>query len=345
MGVDLGDIVPRRVMNITELPKSKIAIDAYNALYQFLTIIRQPDGTPLLDSYGRVTSHLQGLFYRTINLVELGLKPIYVFDGDVLPIKRKEIEQRVQRKEKAKVEAYQAIQEGRYDVAYRKSMQAASLTGEMVMHAKTLLSYMGIPIVQAPFEGEAQAAKIVIDGQAYACASQDYDALLFGTPRLIRNLTISGKRKLPGRNQYVEVKPELIYLDEVLKQTGLTRRQLVEVGVLIGTDYNPAGFPGIGPKTALQLIKKHSSIHEALKVKGIEIDFDIEALIKEFLQPRVSQTYEVKWGSVDIDGLRKFLCQEHDFSQERVDAALQRYLNAISKPEQKSLDNWFSAAA
>ncbi len=344
MGVDLGEIVPRKVVDLTELPKSKVAVDAYNALYQFLTIIRQPDGTPLLDSHGRITSHLQGLFYRTINLVELGLKPIYVFDGEVLPLKKREIEQRVQRKEKAKIEASQALQEGRYDVAYRKSMQAASLTKEMVAQAKQLLTHMGIPFVQAPYEGEAQAAKLVIDGQAYACASKDYDALLFGAPRLIRNLTISGKRKLPGRNQYVEVKPELIYLDEVLKDTGLTRRQLVEVGILIGTDYNPEGFPGIGPKTALQLIRKHTSIYEALKERGLEADFDVEALINEFLQPRVNQTYEIKWGDVDADGVRSFLCQEHDFSQERVDAALQRYISALGKPEQKSLDSWFSAA-
>ncbi|PSO08356.1 flap structure-specific endonuclease, partial [Candidatus Marsarchaeota G2 archaeon BE_D] len=145
MGVDLGEIVPRKVVDLTQLPKSKVAVDAYNALYQFLTIIRQPDGTPLLDSHGRITSHLQGLFYRTINLVELGLKPIYVFDGEVLPLKKREIEQRVQRKEKAKIEASQALQEGHYDVAYRKSMQAASLTKEMVAQAKQLLTYMGIP--------------------------------------------------------------------------------------------------------------------------------------------------------------------------------------------------------
>lgn len=344
MGVDLGDIVPHNPVELESLPKTKVAIDAYNALYQFLTVIRQPDGTPLLDSHGMVTSHLQGLFYRTINLVELGLKPIYVFDGEVLPLKKREVEERVKRKEKAKLEAAQALEEGRYDVAYRKSMQAATLTKEMVEQAKQLLTYMGLPVIQAPYEGEAQAAKIAIDGQAYACASQDYDALLFGAPRLIRNLTISGKRKLPGKNQYVEIKPEIIHLDEVLKSTGLTRRQLVEVAILIGTDYNPEGFPGIGPKTALQLIKKYSSIHKVFEVKGLELPFDVEELINEFLNPRVSESYEIKWGKVDGEAIKRFLCYEHDFSQERVEAALKRYIEAMSKPEQKSLDSWFSAA-
>jgi flap endonuclease-1 len=341
MGVDLGEIIPRETITLTEIPKSKIAIDAYNALYQFLTIIRQPDGTPLLDAHGRVTSHLQGLFYRTINLVELGLKPIYVFDGEVLPLKRREVEQRLQRKEKARTEAAQALQEGKYEVAYRKSMQAAYLTRDMVLDAKQLLTYMGVPFIQAPFEGEAQAAKIVVDGKAYACASQDYDALLFGTPKLIRNLTISGKRKLPGKNQYVDVKPEIIYLDKVLSVTGLTRRQLIEVGILIGTDYNPGGFPGIGPKTAISLIKKYSSIYKALDAKGLKAEFDVEGLINEFLNPRVKEDYEIKWGGVDQDGIRRFLCEDHDFSEERVNAALQRYVVALSEPEQKSLDNWF----
>lgn len=344
MGVDLGDIVQRATVDLADLPKTKVAVDAYNALYQFLTVIRQPDGTPLLDSHGRVTSHLQGLFYRTINLVELGIKPIYVFDGEVLPLKKREIEERVKRKEKAKLEAEKALEEGRYEVAYRKSMQAASLTKEMVEQAKRLLTYMGVPFVQAPYEGEAQAAKITIDGQAYACASQDYDALLFGAPRLIRNLTISGKRKLPGKNQYVEIKPELIHLEEVLKQTGLTRRQLIEVAILIGTDYNPEGFPGIGPKTALQLIKKHSSIYKVFEAKGIQPTFDVEELINEFLNPRVSDSYNIKWGQIDPEAIRSFLCDEHDFSRERVDAALQRYVEAARRPEQRSLDSWFGAA-
>jgi flap endonuclease-1 len=342
MGVDLGELVPRSVLELDELPKSKVAIDAYNALYQFLTVIRQPNGTPLMNSRGQITSHLQGLFYRTISLLELGLRPIYVFDGEVLSLKKDELAQRTLRRDQAAVEAKKAYEAGLYDTAYKKSVQATKVNAQIVAQAKELLGYMGVPTIDAPFEGEAQASKLVIDGQAYACASQDYDALLFGAPRLLRNLTITGKRKLPGRDQYTDVKPELIELSEVLRVLGLTRTQLIELAILIGTDYNPKGFPGIGPKTAYKLIKEYSSIKKIVEVKKFELDFDVDIVIQEFSQPKVANNYQINWGAVNAESIIRFLCDEQDFSRERVQSAINRLLTASRELSQQSLEKWFN---
>ncbi|PSN84525.1 flap endonuclease-1 [Candidatus Marsarchaeota G1 archaeon OSP_B] len=342
MGVDLSELVPRKTVELQALPKEGIAIDGNNALYQFLTVIRQPDGTPLMNTRGQITSHLQGLFYRTINFIELGLRPIYVFDGEVLPLKRQEIAKRSERREKAKEEAERAKELGLYEEAYKKSVQAARLDKQMVEQAKKLLQLMGVPFVDAPFEGEAQAAKIVLDGKAYACVSQDYDSLLFGAPRLIRNLTISGKRKLPNKNEYIEIKPEIIELNQVLSTLGLERRQLIWLAILIGTDYNPEGFPNIGPKTALKLIKQYGTLQKVLEVKGLKPDFDLEAVEQEFLNPHVKNDYEIVWGNVQKDAIINYLCEEQDFSRERVEAALQRLIKARSGGFQQTLEKWFS---
>jgi flap endonuclease-1 len=342
MGVDLGELVPHTVLDLDELPKAKVAIDAYNALYQFLTVIRQPNGTPLMNSKGQITSHLQGLFYRTISLLELGLKPIYVFDGEIPALKKGELVQRSLRRERAAIEAKNAYESGQYDIAYKKSVQATKVNAQIVAQAKELLGYMGIPIIDAPFEGEAQASKLVIDGQAYACASQDYDALLFGSPRLLRNLTITGKRKLPGKDQHVDVKPELIELSKVLQVLGLTRSQLIELAILIGTDYNPRGFPGIGPKTAYKLIKEYSVLKKVLEVKKLEPDFDVDAVIQEFSEPKVTSNYQINWGAVNPEAIVNFLCEEQDFSRERVQSAINRLLVASRQSAQQSLEKWFS---
>ncbi|MEM4441430.1 MAG: flap endonuclease-1, partial [Ignisphaera sp.] len=254
MGVNLKDIIPsscrQEVDDLKALAQRVIALDAYNALYQFLAAIRQPDGTPLMDSKGNVTSHLSGLFYRTINLMEYGIKPIYVFDGKPPELKREELERRRTRKEKALEMAVKAYSEGLKKEAAKYAVQALYLTEPMVRNAKKLLEAMGVPYVEAIGEGEAQAAYIAKKGLAWGTGSQDYDSLLFGAPRLVRNLTITGKRKLPGKDIYVEIKVEVIELDKLLKALSITREQLIDVAILIGTDYNPDGVEGIGPKTA-----------------------------------------------------------------------------------------------
>ncbi|RLF13424.1 MAG: flap endonuclease-1 [Thermoprotei archaeon] len=342
MGVNLGELVIRKPITFEVLQGKVIAIDAYNALYQFLAIIRQPDGTPLMDSRGNITSHLSGLLYRTINLLEKGIKPVYVFDGKPPEMKDLEILRRTKIKEEAMKRYEEALKRGDIVEARKYAQRALRLTEPMVNDAKELLDLMGIPWVQAPSEGEAQAAYITQKGDAWATASQDYDSLLFGTPRLVRNLTISGRRKMPGKDVYVEIKPELIDLNESLKALGISREQLIDIAILLGTDYNPDGVKGVGPKRALRLIKTYGSLEKVLPiVKG---EFPVDPLkIKEFfLNPDVTDNYVIEWREPDVQKIKEFLCKEHDFSEERVERAVRRLEKAIRQIRtQSSLEEWF----
>ena len=339
MGVDLGELVRGREIELRELSGRAIAIDAYNALYQFLSSIRQPDGTPLMDRKGRITSHLSGLLYRTANVLEAGIKPLYVFDGEPHPLKLRTLALRTEIREKAREEWLRALERGDLETARIKAQEASRLAPEMVEDAKRLLDLMGVPWVQAPGEGEAQAAYMASKGLVWASASQDYDSLLFGTPRLVRNLTITGRRKLPRKNVYVEVKPELLELEEVLKDLGVSREQLVDMAILMGTDFNE-GIKGVGPKTALKLIKTYGSAEAVLRARGWRIE-GLEEVRKIFLEPRVEDVPRPEWRKPDEEGLKAFLCGERDFSESRVETALRKIRTFWQRTPQSTLEQWF----
>ncbi|MEM3051187.1 MAG: flap endonuclease-1 [Candidatus Bathyarchaeia archaeon] len=343
MGVNLRDLAPKTVVRLEDLSGKKIAIDAYNALYQFLAIIRQPDGTPLKDHTGKVTSHLSGLFYRTSNLLELGIKPIYVFDGTPPVLKEVEIKRRAKAKEEATIKYEQALAQGRVEEARMYAQATSRLHDYMMEDSKRLLTLMGIPWIQAPSEGEAQAAHLTKRGDADYCASQDYDSLLFGAPKLIRNVTISGRRKLPSKNVYIDVVPEVIRLDDVLKECGITYEQLIDVGILIGTDFNPDGIKGLGPKTALKLIKEHGTLEKALPhIKNAEFPHSPEKIREIFLQPKVRDDYTLKWQQPDVEGIVAFLVGEKDFAEDRVRKALEKIQEGSKKLAGKTtLEKWF----
>jgi flap endonuclease-1 len=260
LGVNLKNLVTKTPVKLEDLGGKSIAIDGYNALYQFLSIIRQPDGTPLKDSSGKITSHLSGLLYRTCNLVEMGIKPVYVFDGIPPALKAVEIERRKQVKVEATVRYEKAKAEGKIEEARMYAQAMTTMKDYMENDSKRLLELMGLPWIKAPSEGEAQAAYMNKRGDVDYCGSQDYDSLLFGAPNLIRNITISGKRKLPSKNIYVDIVPEVMVLEKVLKECEITYEQLIDMGILIGTDFNPDGIKGLGPKTAL--IRKCLATHQ-----------------------------------------------------------------------------------
>lgn len=330
MGVNLADLVTRDEIDFSQLRGKPVAIDALNILYQFLAIIRQRDGELLKDSQGRVTSHLSGLFYRSINLVEEGIKPIYVFDGEPPAVKKETISKRQEVKREARREWRRAVEEGRKEDIRKYAQQTSRITDSMLQDAKILLDSMGIPYIQAPSEGEAQAALLAKKGDAYAAASQDYDSLLFDAPRLVRNLTLTGRRKLPGKDVYITINPEIVVLKELLQELDITREQLVEVGLLIGTDYNP-GVTGVGPKTALKIAKEN-------KFSEYELD-DLKRL---FLSPKVTEEYTVTFGTPSPEKIAELLCEEHDFSETRVENAVQRLVKAAEATiKQTSLDAFF----
>ncbi len=339
MGIILSDIVTPETRTLEDFSGKILAIDAFNTLYQFLAIIRQPDGTPLMDQQGRVTSHLSGLIYRLSNFVAAGIRPVFVFDGEPPRLKARTIRERVDVKVRAERQWKEAVEIGDLATARTKAMQTSRLTGEMVEQSKRLLGLLGIPIVQAPSEGEAQASAMAREGNAYAAASQDYDSLLFGSPRLVKNLAITGRRKLPRKEVYVDVQPEEISLEATLASLGMTREQLVDMALLIGTDFNE-GVKGIGPKKALNLIKKHGSLEPALAELKVDIESKDEVR-RIFLDPRVVTGAVAEFRDPDPDGVRAMLCDEFAFSRDRIDQALAKFTAARGQQKQRSLDTWF----
>jgi flap endonuclease-1 len=338
MGTDIGDLLQKRKIELSDLSNRVVAVDAFNTLHQFLSIIRQKDGSPLVNSAGKVTSHLSGLLYRTASLVESGIKPVFVFDGKPPEMKFKTLSRRKEIRESSLEKWENAKVEGDLEAAYKYAQASSKVDQDIVEDSKYLLGIMGIPWIQAPCEGEAQAAHMVLKKDADCVASQDYDSFLFGAPTVVRNLAVTGKRKLPGKNVYVDVELEIIELDETLESLGISREQLIDIAICVGTDYNK-GLEKVGPKTALKLIKKHGDIHAVLREKGIEIE-DLDNLKDLFIHPDVTDEYDIKWGKPDPDKLIKFLCDENDFSVDRVEKAAER-LKAASGARQKTLDQWF----
>jgi len=343
LGVDFKDIVPKNVVKLEDLGGKTVAIDAFNALYQFLSIIRQPDGTPLQDRSGKVTSHLSGLLYRTSNLIEMGIKPIYVFDGAPPVMKTAEIERRRQVKVEAQVHYEKAVAQG--DVPKMRTLAQATTTLKDYMKedSRKLLDLMGLPWIQAPSEGEAQAAHMTRKGDADYCASQDYDSLLFGAPRLLRNVTISGRRKLPSKNIYIDILPEVILLETTLKECGIAIEQLIDIGILIGTDFNPDGIRGLGPKTSLKLIKQFGSLENALPhIKNAEFPHPPQSIREIFLHPQVTDNYKITWKKPDLEGIVDFLVRERDFSEDRVRKTLEKMQTGAAKHKGRTtLEKWF----
>ncbi len=298
------------------------------------------DGTPLMDSKGRVTSHLTGLFYRTINLLEQDVKPVFVFDGKPHELKGETRKERNRIRTDAEGKMKKAREKGDLKAARKFAQQAVRLTGEIVEGAKKLVDLMGLPVVQAPSEGEAQIAQMVARGDLYGCVSQDYDALLFETKRLLRNITVSGRRKVPGKDYYYDVKPEMIELDKSLKAMGIDRQKLIWIGILIGTDFNEK-FPKIGPKTALKLVQEHNTFEEIVKETKHEPGFDFKEVEAIFLKPPFSKDYSIKFGMPKKEKLVEFLCEEHDFSKDRVQNSLNKLEEKLSERGQQSrLDQW-----
>jgi flap endonuclease-1 len=339
MGVDLGELFQKEPSSFDDFRDRVIAIDAHNVLHQFLSIIRLRDGTLLKDSEGKPTSHLSGLLYRTANLIEANIRPIYVFDGEPHPLKAKTLAERKERKQRAEKEWKEAVEAGDLETARMKAQQTSRVTDEIIQQSKKLLDALGIPYVQAPSEGEAQASYMVKQDDAYAVGSQDFDCLLFGSPLLVRNLTSSGKRKLPSKQAYVKVHPELIRLQPNLKSLGIIQEQLIDLAILIGTDFND-GVKGIGPKKGYNLIKKAGTLENVLAT-GEQPDVPTIAEIKEirsiFLHPKVTDAYSLKWSKPDNETVLHILCDQHQFSRERIEPVLAKFSAIDTMMKQKNL--------
>ena len=335
MGVSLTQLIQGQEISLEDLFDKRIAIDAYNWIYQFLSIIRQPDGTPLKDSKGRVTSHLSGLYYRTLKLLEAGIKSIYVFDGKPPEFKKQTTEQRRDIRAQAMQEWKEALERKDYEAAKKYAQRSATITDEIIESSKQLLEAMGVPFVQAPNEGEALCSIMTHKGDAFATSSQDYDTLLFGSPRLVRNLSITGKKK--RGNEYVTINPEMVLLQDVLNKLGINQDQLIMLSILVGTDYNPGGAAGYGPKKALQRVKDRKTLNSIFS--DIIWDFSVspDEIFEFFKSPKVIK-YDIRFDELNETKIMSMLCDEHDFSEERIENALKKLRE--KKSEQPSLSRW-----
>jgi len=347
MGLKINELVNevKRTINFDNLFNKVISIDAFNTIYQFLAIIRQQDGTPLKDYQGNVTSHLSGLFYRSINFLEHNIKPVYVFDGISSELKLDTIKERKKIKEEARKKMVEAQDAEDFKEAKKYAQLTSKLDAGMIEESKKLIESMGIPIIQASSEGEAQSAYMVEVGDAWACASQDYDTLLFGGQRLLRNFAINRRKKV--RDTTVSLDIEYVSLSKFFKKLEINREQLVEMGILIGNDFFP-GIKGIGQKTALDLIKKYGSIENIVKNKikvgnkEILLDLNHVKQVKEiFLIPDVKKDYnKPKPKKINFERIEEILIEEHDFSKQRVESALDRLRKLDSSKVQVSLDDF-----
>jgi flap endonuclease-1 len=300
-----------------------------------------------MDNRERITSHLSGIFYRNASLISEGAKLIYVFDGKPPDLKYKIHQKRGEVRELASEKYETAKKEDDIESMKKYSSQLVRLNNEMISESKELLEAMGVAVIQAPSEGEAEASYLCrTNSEIYASVSQDYDSLLFGTPKLIRNLTISRRKKTPT-GSYIEINPEIIELEKVLNYLEINLEQLICLGILVGTDYNPKGIPGIGQKKALEIVKKYKqpvlifdSVREQMNNLPEEDKFDWQEIYPLFHKPNVSD-FEINFPKFDESKIREILVERHNFSEERIGNTLQKLKDSSEKNKQKNLQKWF----
>jgi flap endonuclease-1 len=338
MGLQIGDLVNRKEITFAEMKGKTIAIDAFNAIYQFLSSVRQPDGTPLMDSAGNVTSHLSGLFYRNVALLAEGIKLIYVFDGEYNVLKGKTHEKRQEAKNIAEVKFMTALEEEDIEGMGKYARGTSKMNDDMIRESKELLTALGIAVVQAPSEGEMQAADLVKRGEAWAVGSQDYDALVVGGNRLIQNLTLSRKRRIANGN-FIYVAPEIIEFEGVINQLGITGDQLICLGILVGTDFNPGGVKGIGPKKALELVRRRKypvEVFKEIEERFGDVGFNWREVFEIFKKPEVNKVV-IEFPKLDEKKVKEILVERHEFSLERVERQLEKLKELKREGSQRKL--------
>ncbi len=340
LGVNLTPIVTREKTSLNGLRGKSLAVDAPNYLYQFLAVVRLGYGVPLKDSKGNLTSHLGGLIFRATSLIaEYDIKLVFVFDGQPSELKQEELRRRSVLRSQASDEWREAQQRGDRKKAFSKAVGSTRLTKSMIEDAKVVLNFLGIPYVVAPSEAEAQAAHMAIMGSVWAANSRDYDCLLFGAPRLARYVTISGSEFLPSKGVSRKLIPEIIHLDRFLSNLELSREQLVDLAILIGTDYNQ-GVHGIGPKTALRLMREYGALENLQMDMGEEITKRYKEIRNLFLNPSVTDDYSTNYGALNEEQLLGFLVGERGFDKKRVELAIKRMRSFYSSRSQTGLRMW-----
>ncbi|KXS20171.1 PIN domain-like protein [Gonapodya prolifera JEL478] len=337
----IGDHAPdaMRENEIKNFFGRKVAIDASMSIYQFMIAVRGQDGMQLTNEAGETTSHLMGIFYRTIRMVESGIKPCYVFDGKPPTLKSGELAKRQERRAEAEKEAATAQEAGDTENFDKFSRRTVKVTRAHNEECKRLLKLMGIPFMDAPCEAEAQCAALCKAGKVFAAGSEDMDTLTFGSPILVRHLTFSEQRKIPVAE---------IHLDKALAGLGMTTDQFIDLCILLGCDYCES-IKGIGPAKAYELVKKHGTIEEVLKhidtkKYAVPADWPFAEARRLFKTPDVTdpESVELKWEDPDEDGIVEFLVKDKGFNEERIRNAVKKLQKQRGQATQGRLDTFFT---
>jgi flap endonuclease-1 len=323
MGLPFKEIVASHEIPWEALAGRRLAVDGYNAIYQFLATIRQRDGLPFSDPNGHPTSHLIGVLYRTTSLLSERVEPVWVFDGKPPDLKAGTLRGRFEAKERAEGEWREALAAGDLETARRKAAATSRLTRPMVEEAKELLDALGVPCVQAPSEGEAQAARMAAAGQVWAVASEDYDSLLFGAPRLVRGLAARAKKGVDAAAQIIEK-------DALLGELGISDEELLLIGLLVGTDFND-GAAGIGPKRALKLVRQHLGWSATLSAAGLD-EAEVAPVAELFRSPEVVEAADPVFRPLDEAKVLRLLVESHGFAEDRVRSAIRRVTQRSAAP-------------
>lgn len=344
MGVSLSSLIEGKEVNIDYFKGKIIAVDAMNMLYQFVTTIRGNDGTPLKDSKGNVTSHLTGLLSRISKLIIKDIKLVFVFDGEMPLLKKLERERREKLKSDAMILYEEAKDSGNILDMKKYASRTTRVTKEMIDEAKELISAFGIPVITAPSEGEAQASYMVFKGDCNFVASQDFDCLIYGAPKIVRNLSLSNKRKKINALTYKTVSPEVVSLKEILDNLKITRDQLIVLAMLIGTDFNIGGIKGLGPKKGLKLVKDYGTDFKSLFE---EVNFEEESNVSweevfdTIKNMPTTDDYDLRWDKLNREKIIEILVTKHEFNLERVNNTINDMEIELSKPKQSSLSKFF----
>ncbi|XP_025114870.1 flap endonuclease 1-like [Pomacea canaliculata] len=339
----LGDYAPSAIKenDIKNYFGRKVAIDASMSIYQFLIAVRQ-DGSQLMNEEGETTSHLMGMFYRTIRLLENGIKPVYVFDGKPPDMKSGELNKRKERRDEAQKELEKAEEAGDEENIDKFNRRLVKVTKQHNDDCKELLRLMGVPYIEAPCEAEAQCATLVKSGKVYAAGTEDMDALTFGSKILLRHLTFSEARKMPIREYY---------LNQILDEMKFTMDQFIDLCILLGCDYCDS-IKGIGPKRAVELIRQHKNIENVIKNLDskkypVPEDWMYKEARKLFQEPEVTdiESLELKWTEPDEEALVEFMVKQHNFNEERIRNGVKKIQKARGGSTQGRLDTFFSVVS
>ncbi|XP_003741776.1 flap endonuclease 1 [Galendromus occidentalis] len=337
----IADVAPGAIKEgeIKNFFGRKIALDASMCLYQFLIAVRQ-ENNMLTNADGETTSHLVGFFYRTIRMIENGIKPLYVFDGKPPDMKSGELEKRAERREEAQKELDKATEVGNQEDINKFQRRLVKVSKQHNADAQRLLALMGVPFLVAPCEAEAQCAELVKAQKVYAAATEDMDCLTFGASVLLRHMTFSEARKMPIKE---------FNLPKILAELNFTQREFIDLCILLGCDYCGT-IKGIGPKRAIELMRSHRCIENVLKNIDTKKypppeDWQFERARELFEKPDVTPGSELdfKWTEPDEEGLVKFLCEENGFNEERIRNGAKKLQKGKSSSQQGRLDSYFKA--